>query len=258
MNKIKLITMASLTILYTQVIFSAVSTRPLNLNDHIFITPQATHQEDKSQGTQIDLSYPQIKGKGINLPENEGKFNQLVKSLMASQVTQFKKDAHNLSSKHNKLAINYQLYVSTPDKHHIISVLFTSESMIEKQAHPVHTMLSLNYDLSAGKELTLNELFEPHSGYRSVMADYSKTVLKQKFPELQPFATGLEPSPENFSIWNIRAADILIHFNEAQVGPRVYGAIEVAIPYQILKEVPLAPWLMPCVDHPERCVAASN
>ncbi|HVV67629.1 MAG TPA: DUF3298 domain-containing protein [Gammaproteobacteria bacterium] len=256
MKKIKLIVIAGLVFLYAQMIFAISTAQPLKLNDNMTIAPEITHQEDKSQGTRIDLVYPQIKG--VSLSENEGTFNQLVKSMMASQVAQFKKDAHLLSSKHNNLSINYQVYVSKPDEHHIISVLFTSESMMEKQAHPVHAMLTLNYDLSTGKALTLSELFEPHSGYRSVIADYSKTVLKQKFPELQPFAAGLEPTPENFSVWNLRAADILIHFKEAQVAPRVYGTIEVAVPYQVLKEVPLAPWLMHCVDHPERCVAPSN
>src|SRR5207244_326317 len=128
----------------------------------------------KLQGTQINLNYPQIKGKDASLPEKEGKFNRLVESMIEFQVAQFKQNVRTLSSQHSTLSINYQLFVSKPDSHRIISVLFTSESMLEKQAHPVHVMLAVNYDLTTGQALTLSDLFEPHSGYPSVIADYSK------------------------------------------------------------------------------------
>ncbi len=83
------------------------------------------------------------------------------------------------------------------------------------------------------------------------MQDYLKTKRSKR----TAFHIGLEPTVANYSIWNLRATDILIHFNEAQVAPRIYGILEVAVPYQILKGVPLAPLLMPCAVESKNCVA---
>ncbi|MFT3742211.1 MAG: RsiV family protein [Gammaproteobacteria bacterium] len=212
---------------------------------------------DNNHNTQITLHYPQIRGP--NLSNNAFQFNQTIQNWVKTQISQFNQtvNANKTARGRNVFSLNYQASVIQPGNHQLISVVFTTDTMVTHAAHPAHTVSTFNYDLTAAKILTLDDLFEPHSGSRSVIENYVRTALKQRFPDLQPFEEGLEPSVQNYSAWSLKAAELVIHFNEAQVAPRVYGTLEVAVPYSALKEVPLSPLMSPCLKL-AGCAAPSN
>ena len=102
-------------------------------------------------------------------------------------------------------------------------------------AHPGSYSITLNYDLGQGREMTLNELFKPNSGYLEAISNYCITELsKQPFFD-GAFTTGADPTSENYRGWNITPEGLLITFDEYQVAPYAAGPQQVIVPWMELQ-----------------------
>jgi hypothetical protein len=102
-------------------------------------------------------------------------------------------------------------------------------------AHPYHYVRTFNYDLSAGRTLTLDELFQPGAAYLDALANYCKDELDRNGMLL--FPEGADPAADNYRHWSLTADGLQITFNEYEVAPYAAGPQAVLVPYDALKDM---------------------
>jgi hypothetical protein len=98
-------------------------------------------------------------------------------------------------------------------------------------------MRTVTYDLEAGKDIQLAQLFMPGSDYLERTANYCITQLSARNIGFESFSNGALPLQANYGNWNITAEGLMITFNEYQVAPYAAGAQEVVVPYAELQSV---------------------
>lgn len=102
-------------------------------------------------------------------------------------------------------------------------------------AHGFHNLLSFNYDVQAGKDITLADLFmqnsNPDTKYLKTLSDFSRKNLVEQWKansvdniDKEMLNSGTEPTVDNFDIFTFTPTEIKIYFDEYQVAPYVYGA----------------------------------
>ncbi len=196
---------------------------------------------DSSKKTyRISIAYPQIEG--LNNASQES-FNKYVSSLMNSQADTFRID---MKSWHTKSEFGSEFDITDTVVYksgNIISVLFDGYSSFAGTAHPSHFIMSVNYDLSKNKPLTLSDLFT--GKYLEIISNSSiNQVIKQKkenspdeIVDTDIVKEGAAPKEENFRIFNITSDTLFISFPEYQVASYAEGEFTAAIPYSSLKTV---------------------
>lgn len=192
---------------------------------------------NKQAYSTIKITYPVIK----NI-SNSKELNHEVTQTMDDLVRNFKKNLSEnqpikpiadlpLKTDSNNLEINYKTFSATKN---IISIRFSIYTFFYGAAHPFTTYQSLNYDVSKGKVLSLNDIFKSND-YLQFLSTYSKKVLTQKLSKAgsptEPDSEGIKPIAENFKIWNITPNGLLLTFPPYQVAAYVFGPQEVLIPY---------------------------
>ena len=128
----------------------------------------------------------------------------------------------------------YQL-LSPPGN--LISIKFSINIYIEGAAHPGTHSRTVTYDLEAGADLSLAQLFKPGSNYLEQIANYCIAQLKTRNIGFEAFTSGAQPLPENYGNWNITPDGLLITFDEYQVAAYAAGAQEVVVPYAELQSI---------------------
>lgn len=207
--------------------------------------PKNLHEDDATLRYTIDADYPEITGE--NFSSNAEQFNKLVAATVQQEVDQFKKyvkvDAIHMktlpeSAQHNSFKMDYDIDVIKPEeKHPLVVVRFSIEGMQAGRAHPYHVHRVINFDLSKGKALDLQDLFKPHANYLTVLSQYANKKLYETLEDKFMIKDGTAPNPQNYKVWNLESDGILITFDEYQVAPYVAGPQEVLIPYDVLKKI---------------------
>jgi len=130
----------------------------------------------------------------------------------------------------------------------LISISF-GEDTFEGGAHPNHDFFALTYDLKAGREIKLADLFKPGAKYLTKIASYSLHSLQTRKDretgeslELATdiFADGAKPTLDNYKVWNLTKKGLLISFPPYQVASYAQGPQWVLVPYSELKSIALA------------------
>lgn len=230
------------------------------VSDKLKLIPKTIHEENKSLLYVIDASYPELVG---NTSVNTEKFNTFILKIVNQEISQFKKfvqeDSAHIqtlpdSVKHNTFHVDYDIDIVNPGDQALISVRFSTEGYQAGRAHPYHFKQVLNYDLSNGKVLTLNEIFKPNTRYLDFFAKYSRRILNAKLKDKFMIEEGTKPIAKNYKNWNLESDSIVITFDEYQVAPYYYGPQEVEIPLKELAKMisPKAP-IYACIKDPESC-----
>jgi hypothetical protein len=97
--------------------------------------------------------------------------------------------------------------------------------------------MTFNYDLGAGKELVLNDLFLPGSNYLQRISSVCSAELSEQPFFDGSFMSGADPIHENYRNWNIAPQGLVITFDEYQVAPYAAGAQTILVPYGELTQV---------------------
>lgn len=97
-------------------------------------------------------------------------------------------------------------------------------------AHPNPWLVSVNFDLAGGRELTLGQLFRP--GHLQVLSRYAVAELEKR--DLPEARVGAAPKAENFSVWTLGPQGLTLVFPPYQVGPYAAGTQEVLVPWKEL------------------------
>jgi hypothetical protein len=159
-------------------------------------------------------------------------FNQRLNDLVAAEVDAWRKSFQELPitpvSNGSMLDVKYTLVSQIGE---LWSFKFDFPFYSDTAAHPGLYSITLNYDLAAGRELLLGDLFVPESAYLEALSEHCKAELqKQPFSD-SFFLDGAQPTPVNYRNWNITPDGLLITFDEYQVAPYAAGPQTVVVPY---------------------------
>ena len=210
------------------------------------ITTREIKEAIKLKKAELSAEYPELSG-------NTGAagFNVAAKAAVMRSLASFRKDMASLTAADvkqmspemgNYIEVGYNVEYADDD---LISVSF-GEDTFEGGAHPNHTFFTLTYDLKAGREIKLADLFKPGAKYLTAIATYALRDLKaRKDPESGEnrglaqdiFADGAKATLENYSVWNVTKKGLLITFPPYQVASYADGPQTVIVPFATLKDI---------------------
>jgi hypothetical protein len=166
-------------------------------------------------------------------------FNTRLNQIVQNEINQFKSGV--LSSASNppisagsSFDLTYSVIGQRAD---IWSIKFDISFYADGAAHPAHNSTTLTYDLSNGREITLDELFLSSSNYLQALSDACKAQLTARNAGFDSFLQGAEPLPENYLRWNISNEGLVITFDEYQVAPYAAGPQIVTLPFSALQSI---------------------
>ena len=202
-------------------------------------SPQLTMNGQTSEETnqippfKITAQTPQLTGSDDpRLTAFNQRLNDLVKKEVDTWRQSFLQNNAPVVSNGSTLDGTYTLISQIGD---VWSFKFDFRFYSDGAAHPGLYSITLNYDLSQGRELALADLFLPDANYLEVIANYCTAELS-KLPGFDgSFAEGAKPTLENYRNWNIKTDGLLITFDMYQVMPGASGPIQVLVPYSALR-----------------------
>ena len=227
---------------------------PVKFSSDVEIAIKQLKENNKQLKFTVDAQYPQLVAvanpSASPTPPNPNfdKFNQYVKSLILSKVSEFKKDmaspdqqdAAPTDAAGSSLDIGYTVALAQDD---FISVDFGIGSYYSGAAHPNSYSQTVNYDLRNGKNLKLSDLFKPGAKYLSALSTYAISDLKKtskannNLLDDSSIESGAAPTDKNYQNWTIKRKGLEITFDAYQVGPYAAGPQTVLVPYTTLKDL---------------------
>jgi hypothetical protein len=190
---------------------------------------------DKKAG--VSVSYPQITSSGALNPGAQS-FNRRMLALVQKAIKEF-----NPIDDKGVFETSYNILLGTND---LISIEMT-EYWDGGGAHPNNRFWSLTYDLSANKELTLEDLFKPGSDYHAAIAkfvvadiDRRAVAIEQedarqagRQPKQRDDPIVSEDSLEEISAWAITPKGLVVYFDF----PHVIAVFDKTfVPYNVVSE----------------------
>jgi hypothetical protein len=166
------------------------------------------------------------------------KFNDEMNLLTQEEIAKFKDNAVQVQPMPGVGGSFYdQQYKILSPKGNLLSLKFQIMIYIQGAAHPGTHARTVTYDLEAGKDVKLADLFLQGSDYLEKIANYCVAQLQMRNIGFDPTSSGAQPLPENYGNWNISADGLIITFDEYQVAAYAVGAQEVVVPYAELQSV---------------------
>lgn len=209
------------------------------------ITTREMKETIKAKKADLSAEYPELAGGA-----NAAAFNQLVKARVTRALSEFKKDLAGVTAADikamgdmgNYIEVGYNIEYADDG---LISINF-GEHTFSGGAHPNHDTFTINYDLKAGREIKLSDLFKPGSRYLAAISEYTMRDLKaRKDPDTgenmgiaeDVFEEGAKPTAENYRNWNLTRKGLMFTFPPYQVAAYALGPQTVIIPTAELKSV---------------------
>jgi hypothetical protein len=192
----------------------------------------------------VKAKYPQAVGAARD--PRLAKMNAELRGTVAKGVAEFRGYFKSYEKPMGPVGSYYESeYVVTLAAHDLVSVAFGVSTYGEGAAHPNHNTTVFNYDLRAGKQLKLADLFKPNSDFLKVISDYAIKDLTEQIrgetsgddPDTDWIREGAGPKEENYKSWNLSPKGLEINFDPYQVASYAAGPHEVVIPLSALKDV---------------------
>jgi hypothetical protein len=163
-------------------------------------------------------------------------FNDEMTLLTQEEIAKFKDNAAEVHVPAGSPGSSFdQQYKLLSPSGNLISLKFQIYIYIYQTAHPNTHSRTVNYDLEAGADLRLDQLFLPGSDYLQRISNYCIAQLKTRNISFDPTSSGAQPLPANYGNWNITADGLLITFDAYQVAAYAAGPQEVVVPYAELQ-----------------------
>jgi hypothetical protein len=212
-----------------------IQTTEPTFNALVFL-PKITREYNEDPRFEVNFAYPYLQS---DLPSAE-KFNQEMERIVQNQITDARQAAteaetwrkQNLPESTSSIYATHTLDVT---KTGLVGLVYSISSYAAGAAHPNNFNLTFNYDLTTGKVLTLEELFQSGTDYLGSLSQYCMEDLRSQ--NRLDFQEGVLPKPENFQNWAITSNGLKIVFDPYQVAPYASGTNEVLIPYQRIKDI---------------------
>ena len=165
-------------------------------------------------------------------------FNNEMTLLTQEEIAKFKDNVVQVTPLPGSTGSFYdQQYKLLSPPGNLLSLKFLIMIYIQGAAHPGTHMRTVTYDLEAGANVRLDDLFLPSSDYLERIANYCIAQLNKRDIGFNAFSNGAQPIPENYGNWNITPDGLLITFDEYQVAAYAAGAQEVIVPYAELSSL---------------------
>lgn len=183
----------------------------------------------------MDLYWPEMVATGAKAAQANA-FNSLVMSIIRpeiDQIAEIAKESEGFelpSGMVSGLWMSYTMFMQTPQ---IASVRLEFSPYAAGAAHPNHYSRSINFDMAAGKEIALADVFKPAVNPIKQMSAYATANLKAR--DLLMFPEGALPTPENYRVWNLSPKGMVMTFDHYQVMPYAAGMQEVTMPYRVMR-----------------------
>ena len=193
------------------------------------------HEVSESPIYTLDAQIPVLQGSDDPRVIN---FNNEMTQLTQEEIASFKDNARmTLSLPGSTGSFFDQGYKLLSPAGNLLSLRFEIMIYIKDAAHPASHSRTVTYDLQAGADVRLEQLFLPGSDYLETIANYCITQLETRDIGFESFSNGAQPVPENYGIWNLTPDGLLITFDEYQVAAYAAGPQEVVVPYAELQSV---------------------
>jgi hypothetical protein len=176
-------------------------------------------------------------------------FNNEMALLTREEIAKFKDNVVQVQPIAGSPGSAYdQTYKLLSAPGNLLSLKFDIYINIEGAAHPNTHSRTVTYDLEAGADVRLEQLFLSGSDYLQTIANYCIAQLKTRNIGFEAFSSGADPLPENYGNWNVTPDGLLITFDAYQVAAYAAGPQEVIVPYTELQSIvdphgPLAQFL---------------
>ena len=211
---------------------------PVDLENGLILVPKAKKESSARGGYKIEVRYPYIREARSAVAKQ---FNQEINALISKEIESIKEGLEEIRNdpafKHSfpfTLNLDYSLLMAA---HGLISILFEGYSY-EGGGTSIPYASVLNYDLTKGKALSLDDLFKPNSSYLRVISSYCINSLKQRpLVSDEHIERGASEKIENYGTWNITPKGLLITFPPYQVASKAEGTQQVLIAFRVLKHI---------------------
>ncbi|HUI88893.1 MAG TPA: DUF3298 domain-containing protein [Anaerolineales bacterium] len=213
---------------------SAPTATPVPFYQQITVATTNFSDSGKSPDYAITAQIATINGSDPRAVAFTAEMNRFVQGLIAD----FKKNMASLGpppiQATSSFDVRYQV-ISPPGN--ILSIKYQTEGYVAGMAHPYHSNYTFNYDLEAGKDIALNNLFLPNTDYLGALSKYCAAQLGTRDIDFKDFSQGADPTADNYKNWNIAPDGLMITFDEYQVAAYVAGPQVVTVPYSELKNL---------------------
>lgn len=187
--------------------------------------------------TGVGVSYPQITG-GAALSSAAQSFNRRILVLVQKAIGEF-----NPIDGRGSFDTNYTVLLGTND---LISIEMT-EYYDGGGAHPNNRFWSLTYDLSANKEIKLDDLFKPNADYKTAIAKFVVTDIDKRLAAIEQEDARSEGRPpkqrdeplvsmeqlSELSGWAMTPKGLVVYFDF----PHVMAVFDKTfVPYSVVNE----------------------
>ncbi|HTX90085.1 MAG TPA: RsiV family protein [Anaerolineales bacterium] len=208
---------------------------PVPLYQVVSLVSTPTDETGKSPAYTVKAGTPFLQGSDDQRVVN---FNNEMSGLTQEEIAKFRDNARVAVAVPGGGGSTYdQSYKVLSPAGNILSIKFDILIYIAGAAHPVSHSRTVTYDLEAGSDVTLDQLFLPNSNYLDLIANYCSTELGKRNIDFGANSSGAAPLPENYTNWNVTAQGLLITFDEYQVAAYVAGPQEVTVPYSELQSI---------------------
>jgi hypothetical protein len=190
-------------------------------------------QADSSQlNVRVTLVLPVLTASGDAAETTAARFNQDARRFVETQVTSILSWLNEtpLPGEGGEVLVRYKLVYASPA---LISLEIVADTRLG--GAPGIKRSSLNYDLAAGRQLELPDLFAHGADYLAVISRSAMTELEAREPEaVRQHADNLLPKAENYLVWGFTGGGLRFTFDEYRLTPL---PISITVPYRALAEV---------------------
>lgn len=206
---------------------------PLPFSQQVTLVSQPYIETNQEPAFTITAQIPQLSGSDDPRVQV---FNQKLDEMVQKEIAVFRDEFTRGPivevSTNSFLEVTYAVISQYDD---IWSIKFFYSFYNNGAAHPGDFNHTINYDLGAGRELALGDLFLPGSNYLESISNHCLNELRKQ-PYSDSFTiTGAEPTLENYRNWNITPEGLMITFDTYQVAPGAAGPQIVLVPYEQLQ-----------------------
>jgi len=188
----------------------------------------------------VKVSYPQLTAVAGSLSPGAASFNRRILVMTQKAIKEFEPGSETGK---NSFERNYNVLLANDD---LISVEITEYSD-SGGAHPNSGFWSLNFDLTANKELEFDDLFKPGSEYKTTIARYVVADIERRavaIEEADAKSEGRKPTKREdpivseeqlseISSWGLTPEGLVVYFDF----PHAIAVFDrTMVPYHVLSE----------------------
>ena len=208
---------------------------PIPIYTVLNLVSNPTNETGKSPDYTIKAQTPFFQGSEDLRVTN---FNNEMVQITQEEIAKFRDNVVQVQPVPGSTGSFYdQQYKVLSPPGNLVSLKFQIMIYIQGAAHPGTHMRTVTYDLEAGSDIRLGQLFLSGSEYLDKIANYCIAQLKTRDIGFEASASGAQATPENYGNWNITTEGLLITFDEYQVAAYAAGPQEVIVPYTELQSV---------------------